>query len=157
MIELNGLIQAYISKRSSFFEFERYKWEAVKAFQTNFNRTDIPLEERLKQPFDVAGNLLTSSNYFPAGMLCTFAKEKEKETQECLDNLFDTSLPLADRVWGFINETEKIFRTLQEGGFSDWKGRKNVESYQDTHAISVYLSLRYPQHYCIYRWTILCH
>ena len=68
--------------------------------------------------------------------------------------MFDTSLPLADRVWGFINETEKIFRTLQEGGFSDWKGRKNVESYQDTHAISVYLSLRYPQHYCIYRWTI---
>lgn len=154
MIELKGLIQAYISKRNSFFEIERYKWEAVKSFQTHYSRTDLSLERKLKQPFDVAGNLLTSRNYFPAGMLCTFAREKEKETQQCLDNLFDTALPLSERVWTFINGTEKIFRTLQAGGFGDWKGRTNVESYQDTHAISVYLSLRYPQYYYIYRWTV---
>ena len=154
MIELKNIIQAYISERESFFEQEKYKWRAVKAFQDYYFRNDIPLDERLKKPFAVADNLLASNNYFPAGMLCSFAKEKPLETQECLDELFDLSLPLPDRVSSFINGTEKIFRTMQGEGYGDWKGRTNVQSFQDTHAASVYLSLRFPQKYYIYKWSI---
>lgn len=154
MIELQSLIRAYISERETFYDLEKYKWEAVKAFQESYFRKDIPLDERLKKPFAVADNLLASNNYFPAGMLCSFAKEKPQETQECLDELFDLSLPLRDRASSFIKRTEKIFRTMQDEDYGDWKGRTNVQSFQDTHAVSVYLSLRYPQKYYIYKWSI---
>lgn len=151
MIELKNLIQAYFSERDSFFHLEQYKWEAVKAFQEYYFRTDMPLVERLRIPFAVAGNLLASNKYYPANRLCAFAKEKPQETQECLDELFNLSLPIQERVSSFINRTEEIFRTMKEEGYRDWKDNKNVQSNQDTHAVSVYLSLRYPQQYYIYK------
>lgn len=154
MIELQSLIRAYISERETFYDLEKYKWEAVKAFQENYFRKDIPLEDRLKLSFDVADNLLASNNYYPARMLYHFAKEKTSETQECLDNLFQNSLPLSERVLSFINGTENIFKVLKEEGFSDWKYRTNVQSFQDTHAVSVYLSLRFPQNYYFYKWSV---
>lgn len=154
MIELKNLIQAYISERESFFELEKYKWEAVKAFQNYYFRSDISLDERLRFPFAIADNLLASNNYYPAAMLCSFAKEKSQETQKCLDELFNLSLPLQERVSSFINRTEKIFRAMQDEGYGDWKGRTNIQSFQDTHAVSVYLSLRFPKKYYIYKWSI---
>ena len=154
MVELRSLIQAYISERESFFEREKYKWEAVKAFQENYLRNDISLEERLKASFDVANNLLGSTNYYPAGMLLTFAREKTQETQDCLDRLFNVALPLSDKVTSFINGMENIFQTLKQNGYGDWKDRTNLQSFQDPHAISVYLSLKYPHKYYFYKWTI---
>ncbi len=154
MIELKSLIQAYISERESFYDLEQYKWEAVKAFQNYYFRSDTPLVERLINPFAVADNLLAANNYFPSGMLCNFAKEKPQETQKCLDELFNLSLPLAERVSSFIEGTEKIFRTMQNEGYGDWKGRANVQSFQDPHAVSVYLTLRYPDIYYIYKWSV---
>ena len=154
MIELKNLIQAYISERESFYDQERYKWEAVKSFQENYLRSDILLDEKLYRSFTVADNLLASNNYYPARMLCFFAKEKADETQKCLDELFSVSLPLSDRVSSFIRDIEKIFRTMQEKGYRDWKGRTNVQSFQDTHAVSVYLSLRFPNLYYIYKWSV---
>ena len=154
MIELKNLIQAYISERESFYDQERYKWEAVKSFQENYLRSDILLDEKLYRSFAVADNLLASNNYYPARMLCFFAKEKADETQKCLDELFSVSLPLSDRVSSFITDIERIFRTMQEEGYRDWKGRTNVQSFQDTHAVSVYLSLRFPNLYYIYKWSV---
>jgi hypothetical protein len=154
MIELKNLIQAYISERESFYDQERYKWEAVKSFQENYLRSDILLDEKLYRSFAVADNLLASNNYYPARMLCFFAKEKTDETQKCLDELFSVSLPLSDRVSSFITDIERIFRTMQEEGYRDWKGRTNVQSFQDTHATSVYLSLRFPNLYYIYKWSV---
>ena len=154
MIDLHNLIQAYISERENFFDRERYKWEAVKSFQEYYKKECYSLENQLRYPFDVANNLLLSHNYYPAGMLCTFAREKTDETQACLDNLYDESLPLSERIWAFINGTERIFMTLKEEGFSDWKARTNVQSYQDPHTVSVYLALKFPQKYYIYKWSI---
>ena len=76
MIDLHNLIQAYISERENFFDRERYKWEAVKSFQEYYKKECYSLENQLRYPFDVANNLLLSHNYYPAGMLCTFAREK---------------------------------------------------------------------------------
>jgi hypothetical protein len=154
MIELKNLIQAYISERESFYDQERYKWEAVKSFQENYLRSDILLDEKLYRSFAVADNLLASNNYYPARMLCFFAKEKADETQKGLDELFSVSLPLSDRVSSFIRDIGRIFRTMQEEGYRDWKGRTNVQSFQDTHAVSVYLSLRFPNLYYIYKWSV---
>ena len=154
MIDLHNLVQAYISERENFFDRERYKWEAVKSFQEYYKKECYSLENQLRYPFDVANNLLLSHNYYPASMLCTFAREKTDETQACLDKLYDESLPLSERVWAFINGTERIFMTLKEEGFSDWKARTNVQSYQDPHTVSVYLALKFPQKYYIYKWSI---
>ena len=54
MIELRNLIQAYIYERDSFFEWERYKWEAIKSFQKNYYRNDLRTYTEHGHNFNVA-------------------------------------------------------------------------------------------------------
>ena len=154
MIDLKPLIQAYISAQDSFSEKEKYKWLAIRSFKENYFKVGLSLSEKLKLSFKDAGNLLASQNYFPAGMLVIFAKEKKAETKKMLDLLFNESFPLHDRIVGYLKKSSEIFKSLQTTGFKDWKGRKNIQTFQDTHAISVYLSLRYPDKYYIYKWSV---
>ena len=53
---------------------EKYKWEAVKWFQDNWdvNASDFP--EMLSRSLDKTFNLLASNNNFPKGMIVGFAK-----------------------------------------------------------------------------------
>lgn len=154
MIEIKHIVQAYFSQRMSFFEREEYKWKAVNSFHENYFRTDLAFEERLNRSFMVADNLLASSNYYPARMLYFFAKEKTDRVQNGLDLLYNLDIPVKERVSAFMSDIEDVFRTLQQGGYRDWKGRTNVQSFQDTHAVSVYLALRYPNNYYFYKWSV---
>lgn len=153
MIDLKPLIRAYFLREDIYY-LEKYKWQAVKCFQKHFYEQRMSLETRLKFAFSDSSNLLTSRNYFPKGMLCIFAKEKEKDTQKAIDTLYNSSLDLRSRISSFMEQMESIFRRMQKEGFSDWKGRTNVQSYQDTHAISIYLSMRFPDEFYIYKWSV---
>ena len=48
---------------------EKYKWEAVQCFQENWNINSPDFAQMLKKSLDQVGNLLTSANNFPAGMI----------------------------------------------------------------------------------------
>lgn len=153
MIDLRPLIRAYFLREDIYY-LEKYKWQAVKCFQKHYFEHGLSLEKRLKLAFSDSSNLLTSRNYFPLGMLITFAKEKEKDTQNAIDLLYNATIDFKSRISSFMEQTELIFRKMQKEGFSDWKGRTNVQSYQDTHAISVYLSMRFPDEFYIYKWSV---
>ncbi|MBR4218351.1 MAG: DUF3883 domain-containing protein [Bacteroidales bacterium] len=153
MIDIKPLIRAYFL-RKDIYPLERYKWQAVKCFQKHFFEKGESLSERLELALSDTDNLLTSRNYFPKRMLLQFAKEKEKETQKAIDDLYNPHIDLKSRVSSFMEQIESVFRTMQQEGYSDWKGRTNVQSYQDPHVVSVYLSMRYPDEFYIYKWTV---
>lgn len=156
MIDLKPIIKAYIFRwKDEIYPKEKYKLRAVNRFHQHFfAKEDMLLDERLKLSLSAADNLLASNNYFPAGMMFNFAKERSKATLQALDTLFDNSMQLRDRIASFMDQMGAVFKDLKEHGFQDWKDRSNVQSFQDTHATSVYLALRYPDLYYIYKWSV---
>ena len=60
---------------------EKYKWEAVQCFQENWDINSADFAQMLKKSLDNAGNLLTSANNFPAGMIIGFAKVAPEEVR----------------------------------------------------------------------------
>ena len=154
MFELTPIIKAYIRQFDEFFERESYKWKALKHFQDTYFSSKLPLAEKLSLSLKFADNLLNSKTYFPARMLDFFAKDKSERLRIALNLLFDESEPFVPRVASFIEETEHIFQTMKNEGYRDWKDRDNVQSFQDTHAVSVYLTLHSPANNYIYKWTV---
>ena len=154
MIDLKPYIDAYISNWSYINGYEDYKWYAIKHFQETFFNKDISFGERIKQSFSKHVNLLDTRKYFPLGMLNGVYSNKPKEIEAMFNALYDESVPLKERVNAYINDFDAIVKQMAEEGFSDWYGRTNLQSFQDVHSISVYLSMRYPRCYYIYKYGV---
>lgn len=154
MKDLNPLIRAYIGNWDYINNLEDYKWEAIRHFQATFFAESLPITTRTIQALSKHVNLLDSQTYYPLGMLIEVSKEKLSVTDALLANLFDESKPLKERATTFMSEFDKTVETMADEGHSDWKGRDNLQSFQDTHAVSVYLALRYPKKHYIYKFSI---
>ena len=63
--------QNFVSKQ---WGDEKYKWEAVKWFQDNWDVNAADFAEMLNRSLDKTLNLLASNNNFPKGMIVGFAK-----------------------------------------------------------------------------------
>jgi len=154
MKDLKPFIQAYIKHWNSFIDREEYKWKASRFFKENFNE-ELSISQRTLEALAKCGNLLVSSKYYPLGMLNEVAKEKHNETDRLLANLFDESVLIKKRISSFITEFDNIVKTMAGEGYSDWGTRdNNLQSFQDAHAVSVYLAMRYPNRYYIYKYGV---
>ena len=60
---------------------EKYKWEAVKWFQDNWDVNAPDFAEMLNRSLDKTYNLLASANNFPKGMIVGFAKSAPEEVR----------------------------------------------------------------------------
>ena len=122
---------------------EKYKWEAVKWFQDNWdvNAKDFPgmLERSLKKTY----NLLASNNNFPKGMIVGFAKAAPEEVRAMFLDLFDENKDVFERMNAF---------KLQSSILLEKHGNGAAQHYQYENAISIYLWLRYPNKYYIYQF-----
>ena len=122
---------------------EKYKWEAVKWFQDNWdiNAEDFPgmLSRSLEKTF----NLLTSANNFPKGMIVGFAKAAPEEVRSMFIALFDESKDVFERIDSFKTESAVLLEKYGNGA---------AQHYQYENAISTYLWLRYPDKYYIYKF-----
>lgn len=154
MIQLTSLIQAYIKNWDFINSEEIYKWESLKQFKESFFKTDLPIQERIRQGFSKVDNLLVSARSYPLAVLIEVAEAKPIQIETMLSNLFDESKPLRERMETYMSEFDRIIKIMKDEGHSDWKGRENVKSFQDAHAISVYLAMRYPQTHYIYQWKV---
>lgn len=130
----------------SFWEDEKYKWEAVEQFQRTWDIDAEDFGEMFKTATSKHLNLLASMNYFPVGMIINFALEDKERTRNMFRTLYDESKDLAQRINKFIAEAEALRKTRD----SEWRNH-----YQDLRAISAYLTFRYPQKYYIYKYTEL--
>lgn len=124
---------------------ERYKWEAIKCFQDNWNPDAENFEEMLKASTAKAKNLLDSQSVFPRGMILEYAHNFPEDTRQWFVALFDETIPLLERLQKFIGTAQ----VLNNKFFGDQADKK--AHYQDLHAISVYLSFRYPEKYYFYK------
>lgn len=157
MINLHFLIQHYFNNWDRVSEWESYKWLAFKHFKDNCYKDYANIGEWVNAVFSKTDNLLSSNQYYPLGVIKDFASEEGERT--VLLGLFRAllqkdSLPTDDRVRDFIVGAKSLVRTMSQNGYSDWKERKRLNSYQDVRAVSVYLSMFYPNYFYIYKFDI---
>ena len=144
--EIASAIEGYKEYLPEHFKDEKYKWEAVKHFQDNWDIDAEDFGAMFKKATQKAGNLLASVSSFPRGMILEFAKADNEATRQMFRNLYDESIDLAQRIDNFVKASEDMRAKHNDG---TWKNH-----YQNTNAISVYLWLRYPDKYYIYKYEI---
>ena len=121
---------------------EKYKWEAVKCFQDNWDVNAEDFADMLTRSLAKTFNLLASMNNFPAGMIQGFAKEAPEEVRAMFIALFDESTDLIERILTFKEKSNDLLEKYSDGN----------QHYQYENAVSTYLWLRYPDKYYIYKF-----
>lgn len=122
---------------------EKYKWEAVKCFQDNWDINARDFADMLSRSLAKTYNLLASVNHFPARMITRFAKAAPEEVRSMFIDLFDERREVYERIEAF-----KIRSSVLLEQYGDGAG----QHYQYENAITVYLWLRYPDKYYIYKF-----
>ncbi len=122
---------------------EKYKWEAVKWFQDNWDVNAQNFPEMLNRSLDKTFNLLASNNNFPKGMIVGFAKAAPEEVRAMFIALFDESKDVFERMNAFKMQSSILLEKYGNGA---------AQHYQYENAISTYLWLRYPDKYYIYKF-----
>lgn len=125
---------------------EKYKWEAIDCFQKNWDVQAEDFAEMLERSLAKTGNLLGSTHEYPRAMMLEFAAADPEEVRGMFLELYDESRDLCERVQSFKDRSEVLLRRLKE---------PNDRHYQDEHAITVYLWLRYPDKYYIYKYSLV--
>ncbi len=124
---------------------ELYKWEAAKNFIENWDEETTDVEKMLDKCLTASGdNLWVGSHFFLKKMLLIMAQHDGEKVMEMFRMLFDEGENLEERAMKFREEAEKI----QQKAF---KGRN---SYQGNRAIMLYLGLRYPEIYPLYKFNM---
>lgn len=144
MMKLKDVLVAYkqnfVSKQ---WGDEKYKWEAVKWFQDNWDVNASDFAEMLTRSLDKTFNLLASNNNFPKGMIVGFAKAAPEEVRAMFIALFDESKDVFERMDTFKTQSSVLLEKYGNGA---------AQHYQYENAISTYLWLRYPDKYYIYKF-----
>ena len=144
--KLYSLIEIFKEGFKENFLEEKYKWEAVKHFQDNWNidAEDFPM--MLSNALSKTGNLLAALNFFPRRMIKQYATRFTKEVKGLFEELFNESSDLKERIDAFIAGIEYIHK--------QWDGNGTLNHYQTFNAVSTYLWLRYPDKYYIYKPSV---
>ena len=142
--KLSRIEEAYLKYLPDFFAGEKFKWIAVQHFQKNWNIEAADFAGMLDQALGMTYSLLASGYYYARAMIVGFAKEDPEGVRELFRMLYDETRDLAERAEKFIDYAEDRKQNHNEEG---WKNH-----YQDTRSISVYLWLRYPDKYYIYKY-----
>lgn len=126
------------------WEEEKYKWEAVKTFQDNWDVQAKNFSDMLSRSLAGTGNLLASMNNFPARMITDFAKMAPEEVRSMYMDLFDESKDVYERIGNFKKQADGLLEKYGNGA---------KQHYQYENAITTYLWLRYPDKYYTYKYN----
>lgn len=120
---------------------EKFKWEAVKCFQDNWNINADDFIEMLKKSLAKTENLLSSKNNFPKDTIISFSERNQDKVRKMFSELFNENETLHKRISSFKEEAKSLLKNI------------NNNSYQTENAITTYLWLRYPDKYYIYKFS----
>lgn len=123
---------------------EKYKWEAVKCFQDNWDIHAADFEDMLSQSLSKTSNLLASTNNFPAGMIIEFAHAAPEKVRAMYMDLFDESKDVFGRIESFKKQSNILLKKYKSSA---------KQHYQHENAITTYLWLRYPDKYYVYKYS----
>jgi hypothetical protein len=138
---LREIIRQYKVHYNDIYKEEIYKWRSVAVFKQHWDIDSSNFVQMLERSLSKTGNLLDSKQYFPLGMLLQFARLDPEKLRLAFRVLYDEEADLTFRIRHFKEETDAIM------------ARNPVEglTYQDHRAIMVYLTLRYPKRYYLYK------
>lgn len=122
---------------------EKYKWEAVKCFQDNWDVKAEDFADMLSRSLSKTYNLLASMNNFPARMITGFAKTAPEEVRAMYIDLFDETKEVYERINAFKMQSSILLEKYGNGA---------GQHYQYENAITTCLWLRYPDKYYIYKF-----
>lgn len=123
---------------------EKFKWEAVKYFQDNWDIKASDFSEMLNRSLSKTGKLLTFPKKYPVGMIVEFANRAPEDVRAMFIDLYDESKDVYERINNFKVRSSDLLDKY-------WDNADN-HHFQDENAISVYLWLRYPDKYYIYKY-----
>lgn len=144
--KLAPIVEGYKEYFPEHWQDEKFKWEAVRHFQDNWDINAENFGEMFKEATGKTSNLLASGYAYPRAMILELAKADDNAVREMFRRLYDESIDLSDRVTVFMDTAEELRNTYNDG---TWK-----QHYQNTNYISVYLWLMYPDKYYIYKYEI---
>lgn len=123
---------------------ERYKWEAVKWFQEHWDINADNFYEMFTVATDKTYNLLASMNNFPRGMIQVYSEQDQEAVREMFIDLYDETKPVTDRIARFQVSAQDLCDRFSPG----------KQHYQRPMAITVYLWLKYPARYDIFKYSV---
>ena len=129
---------------ASQWENEKYKWEAIKCFQDNWDVNAKDFAAMLRASLAKTLNLLASQNNFPRRMIERFAASAPEEVRSMFIKLFDENEDVYDRIKAFKDESSIMLERFGDG---------DRQHYQHENAITTYLWLRYPDKYYIFKYS----
>lgn len=141
--KLNSLFDDYKKDFNLRWTNESFKWKAAKCFQDNWNINASNFGEMFEKATLKTETLLVSPHSFPRGMIMEFSKVDDDATRQMFVELYDESKDLYERISSFMNSAELLRSKYNPDG---WKNH-----FQSPYEISIYLWLRYPEKYFIYK------
>lgn len=143
---LNSLLNEYKEGFSTRWKNESFKWKAVKCFQDNWSINDANFAEMFEKATKKTDTLLVGPHSLPRGMILEFAKVDAEATRQMFVDLYDESRDLRERISSFMESAELLRSKYNPEG---WKNH-----FQGPSEISIYLWLRYPEKYFIYKPSV---
>ena len=146
---IRDLVKQYKQDFLKYWEEEKYKWQAVKWFQDNWDIKAPNFGSMFDYATNKTDNLLASNQNFPKGVILSLASEFPSETKQMFIDLYDEKVSLVTRIDKFKSKAiELVDRHNDLHPDETWNN-----SYQQENAISTYLWLKYPDKYYIYKYT----
>lgn len=142
---VNQIIAAYKRQFHEIHKEEQYKWEAVQWFQEHWKEDSVDFKQMLLQAIEKTGELMDAKIYYPKRMLTEFLNYDPGSVRSLFQKLYDESVPLFVRLEDFIGGMEKLHQQYLP---------ERLNPYQDTRAAMVYLTLRYPDQYFLYKYKM---
>lgn len=143
---LENIIAFYKANYKKIEKSELYKWKAVQTFQDNWDIEADDFCDMLERSLHDTSNLMSAGNYYPRRMILWMAEKDADTVRSMFRELYDLSIDFKVRIENF-RETAKLLVEIYK--------EKNVHHhYQDDRAIMVYLNLRYPDKYYLYKYTM---
>lgn len=141
--EFDKYLEQYKNGFVKWFEQERFKWEAIKQFETYWDINADDFSEMYAKATEKTSVLLASMNNYPRKTMQDFAEKDPETVRAMFINLFDENKEVSDRVIKFQSAAQELCDRLSPG----------KQSFQRPTAISVYLWLHNPDKYSIYKYT----
>lgn len=139
------IVKSYKDHFAEIDKDERYKWEAVAWYKEHWDIDAVNFGEMITNAFSKAENLLQASMYFAYKMLTLYANAYPEKVRSLFRMLYNEEISLEKRYEEFRKGFDEYIAELKQ------KENKNLQHYQDLHAISVYLFFEYPEKYFIYK------
>jgi len=144
---LTEIIKQYKVEFDKFEKEERYKWEAIKCFQDNWDINANDFSEMLKKSLSKTSIMLSTGKVFARAMIEYLSEKDPEKVREMFKNLYDESTDIIERIEAFVEDADILFKK-----YKDPHNSQMNQHYQRTSIISIYLFLRFPEYYYMYQY-----